>query len=107
MLSLSFETSMISVCIVLSLVIPRWDSILFPVFQGILFFFHLTDGYNQWETCIIVVPTVQIFFDTRQKLIWYVEVNRKLMTGDLICHDQFGIIRSKIFDSFSSSSTYL
>lgn len=34
MLSLSFKQSMISVCIVLSLVIPRWDSILFPVFQG-------------------------------------------------------------------------
>lgn len=36
-LSLSFKQSMISVCIVLSLVLPRWDFVLFPVFQGILF----------------------------------------------------------------------
>lgn len=37
---------MISVCIVLSLVIPRWDSILFPVFQGILFYSSFLAVYS-------------------------------------------------------------
>lgn len=59
MLSLSFKQSMISVCIVLSLVIPRWDSILFPVFRG--FCFHFIVSYIQWETCIYVL-FLQIFF---------------------------------------------
>lgn len=63
-LSLSFKQSMTSVCIVLSLVNPRWDSILFPVFQGILFLSYRC--YNQWET-YITVSFFQMSFEMRRQ----------------------------------------